>query len=230
MKPTALLALALVLAAGCDLPRDPEGTLDRLRGGTLRVGVAHNPPWAALPAPGEALGVEPRLVRALAAELDARVEWVPGSETALLQALEHRRLDLVIGGLSAADPRAGTLGFSRPYYTDTLAVGASPGGTFPRDLEGLRVGVERSRAGAAVLERRGAVPVPVDALEHFDGPVAAPAWRLAGAGRAPGTVLGRERRVFAVPPGENGWLVRVERFLHARRDSVPALLRGEGAP
>jgi polar amino acid transport system substrate-binding protein len=84
MRRSTSIGLLLVLAAACDLPRDPEGTLERVRGGTLRVGVAHNPPWASLPAPGEAQGVEPRLVRALAAELGARVEWVAGGETELL--------------------------------------------------------------------------------------------------------------------------------------------------
>ena len=35
----------LLLAASCSLPRDSDGTLDRIRGGTLRVGLAENPPW-----------------------------------------------------------------------------------------------------------------------------------------------------------------------------------------
>jgi polar amino acid transport system substrate-binding protein len=225
------IGVLLVLAAACGLPRDPEGTLDRVRGGTLRVGVAHNPPWASLRADGEAAGVEPRLVRQLAAELDARVEWVPGGETALLAALEQHRLDLVVGGLSAADPRGVKLGFSRPYYTDTVMLGVAAGTAAPARLDGVRVGVERSRAGAAALAAKGAVPVPVDDLPRFAGPVAAPAWRIARAGRAAAEpVLGEERRVFAAPPGENGWLVRVERFLHAHRDSVPVLLRREEAP
>lgn len=157
---------AVCALAACGIPRDPEGTLERVQGGVVRVGVVHNPPWASLAASGDPAGVEPRLVRALAAELGARVEWVPGGESELLGALEHHGLDLVIGGLSAASPWSPKLGFSRPYYTDTLAV----------------------------------------------------------AGEAPS----QEQRVFAVPPGENGWLTRVERFLHARRDSIPTMLRREG--
>jgi polar amino acid transport system substrate-binding protein len=34
-----------------------------------------------------------------------------------------------------------------------------------------------------------------------------------------------ERHVLAAPPGENAWLVRVERALHAREREVPAMLR-----
>lgn len=32
---------------------------------------------------------------------------------------------------------------------------------------------------------------------------------------------------MAVPPGENGWLVRLERFLRANRDEARGLLREE---
>ena len=37
---------AAVLLTGCgvEIPADPEDTLERVRGGTLRVGVSPNPP------------------------------------------------------------------------------------------------------------------------------------------------------------------------------------------
>ena len=219
-----MFTAAVCVLAACGIPRDPEGTLARVEGGVIRVGVVDNPPWASVPASGEAAGVEPRLVRALAAELGARVEWVPGAESELLAALEHHSVDLVIGGISDASPWKPKLGLSRPYYTDTLAVAGVPA---QRSLQGVRVGVEPSRAGAAELESQGAQPVPVAELAAFAGPVAAPVWRLEQLGRSAGEVLGQEKRVFAAAPGENGWLVRVERFLHARRDSIPALLRRE---
>ena len=224
-----LITAFAVSTAACGIPRDPEGTLARVQGGVVRVGVVHSPPWASLAASGGAQGVEPHLVRALAAELGARVEWVPGGESELLAALEHRKLDLVIGGLSDASPWKPKLGLTRPYYTDTLAVGAAPGSPAPASLDGARVGVEQDRVGAAELEGRGARPVPVADLARFPGPVAAPVWRLEQLGREPSReLLSQEKRVFAAAPGENGWLVRVERFLHARRDSIPALVRREG--
>src|SRR5690606_3054800 len=40
------LCLCLPLVPGCDdYPRDPEGTLGRVTGGTLRVGVSEGRPW-----------------------------------------------------------------------------------------------------------------------------------------------------------------------------------------
>lgn len=224
-------ALLLALLAACGIPRDPDGTLERVRGGTVRVGVVHDPPWASLPADGEAYGIEPHLVRTLAAGLDAEIEWVAGGESALLRALEEGQLDLVVGGLTAANPHGATLALTRPYYTDSIVLAAGPDGRMPADLEGVRVGVEASRAGAAELVSRGAVPVPAEEVTRFPGPVAAPVWQLARAGRTPSEmVLVREERVFAAPPGENAWLSHVERFLHARRDSIPALLRRSGVP
>lgn len=101
-------------AGGCGLPRDPEGTLERVRGGTLRVGIARAEPWtngsAAAPA-----GVEIELVRAVAAGLTARVEWVAGGESELIERLEHHELDLVAAGLEETSPWGKRVGLTRPY-------------------------------------------------------------------------------------------------------------------
>jgi ABC-type amino acid transport substrate-binding protein len=109
-----LAALAFIGLAGCDLPRDPNGTAHRVEGGVLRVGVSENRPWVRFDGP-EPQGVEPALVRELAAEQHARVVWVRNGETPLLKALGDRELDLVIGGLLADSPWAGQLGVTRPY-------------------------------------------------------------------------------------------------------------------
>ncbi|CAL9492198.1 hypothetical protein SUDANB95_03241 [Actinosynnema sp. ALI-1.44] len=71
----------VVLVAGCGIPRDTDGTLDRVRGGVLRVGVAENPPWTVVGGPGEVSGAEAELAQRLVDELDAHVEWHPGTES-----------------------------------------------------------------------------------------------------------------------------------------------------
>jgi polar amino acid transport system substrate-binding protein len=113
----ALIPVALLLLlSSCDLPRDPEETLERVRGATMRVGVTSNPPWTTYDGdqPG---GIEVSLVRQFAATLEANVEWVNGSEAKLMERLHEGQLDLVIGGLDDATPWTTHGGLTQPYIT-----------------------------------------------------------------------------------------------------------------
>jgi polar amino acid transport system substrate-binding protein len=116
-----LVALLLALAGACGLPRDPEGTLDRVRGGTLRVGFVVDTPWVTAVGEG-AGGVEGAIVAELAHQLSARVAWTHGAETPLLTALHDGDLDLVVAGLTKDSPWAQKASFTRPYYVDTTVV------------------------------------------------------------------------------------------------------------
>jgi ABC-type amino acid transport substrate-binding protein len=152
---------ALVFLVGCGMPYDPGGTLDRVRGGTLRAGVSVNEPWTRLEG-GQPAGVEVTLLREFADGLGARVEWVVKSESELMQALERRELDVVVGGLTYDTPWKERVGLTGSYLT-------------------------------------------------ADGP----------RGR-------RVEHVMAVPPGENGWLLSLEKFLFAREERARELLAAEG--
>jgi polar amino acid transport system substrate-binding protein len=231
-RPLATLAIlagfAIALGvAGCDLPRDSSGTLDRVRHGTMRVGVVTNPPWASdsgAPAPG----VEQQLVQELAARVNARVAWVRRPEAELLLALHRRELDLVIGGLTSSVPWQKEVAFTKPYYADTIVVGA-PVGTPPiTDLKGMTVAVQSGSAIAAELRGKGATPQPMDDVTRSAGLVAAPVWRLASMGRSnTGIELQQEQHVLAAPQGENAWLVQIERLLHDRKSDIPKRLRSQ---
>jgi polar amino acid transport system substrate-binding protein len=223
------LVLALLIVAACSGPRDPEGTLERVRGGVLRVGVIEDPPFATFVG-NEVAGVEPILVSELAKELNAQAAWVPGSASDLLESLERRELDLVVGGLTAATPYHSKVALTLPFYSDSLVVGVPPGGAPVTRLENREVSVEVGDAAAAYVRSRKAVPTYVRRLEEGKGLVAAPAWRLAWLGRLNSRiVLHQDRRVWALPRGENGWLVRVERFLRSRKARIPQMLREETA-
>ena len=114
----ALFAAVAVLAVltGCSsFPADPDGTLDRVRGGVLRVGVSHNEPWVQVVQETEPSGIEPELVQRFATTLQATIEWQPGGEEALMTDLEHGRLDLVIGGLTAESPWTDKAAITKPY-------------------------------------------------------------------------------------------------------------------
>lgn len=120
----AALLAALLLLTGCagTFPADPQGTLEKAQGGTLRVGASTNGDWVRISADtsgqvrnSEVQGTEADLVRAFAAQLGADIEWVAGSEQVLAGELKHGGLDLVIGGLDDKTPWVSHAGLTRPY-------------------------------------------------------------------------------------------------------------------
>jgi polar amino acid transport system substrate-binding protein len=228
MRRILVSALLLVLAcAACGLPRDAKGTLDRVRGGRMRVGVVVDTPWVTDSA-GAVGGVEAALVGEVARGLHATPQWVPGTESKLMESLKSGQLDLVIGGLDAKTPWSKEVGLTKPFYTDSIVVGASPGTAQPATLKHARVYVASGDPAGGYVEKKGAVPVYVGDLERAGpGLVAAPSWRLGQIHRAPtGIQLHTQPHVMAAAPGENAWLLHVDTVLQARMDRVPGLLRG----
>lgn len=114
------LALFLSLTScGITIPQDPEGTLEKVTGGILRVGVSENAEWVQLPPGGDPEGIEPGLVEEFADTLDATIEWVPGAEHELADDLFNGELDMAIGGLGADTPWIKEAGITRPYTETT---------------------------------------------------------------------------------------------------------------
>jgi polar amino acid transport system substrate-binding protein len=212
------------MVAGCGLPRDPEGTLDRIQGGVLRAGLLEHPPWATGEG-GDPTGVEVTLLEGFARDHDARVQWFPGPEEELLRALEHRELDVVVGGLTADNPWSRRFQFARPYFEDRVVVGVRAGSSLPEDLDGMRIGVLDGSDVAALVEERGAVPVRLMDLGEADGPVAGEVWRVRAVGLEPtDVVLATRSHTIAVVPGENALRVALERYLVSLSPEVPAML------
>src|ERR671918_450841 len=111
----SLVALTVLLAS-CGIPRDPEGTLDRVEGGVMRVGITENEPWTVLE-DSEPQGVEVDLIEAFARQLGAEIDWTVGAAEEVLAATEEGDLDLAIGGFLADDPWATRVSFIQPYAT-----------------------------------------------------------------------------------------------------------------
>jgi polar amino acid transport system substrate-binding protein len=222
-------ALVAVLAAGCGVPRDPESTLDTVRGGTLRAGITASDPWTTLEG-GRPGGVEVELVERFAGEMGARVEWVDGSEADLIGALEVRELDLVVGGLTADTPWQAKAAITRSYATTRVVVAVPASQPPPDDIAGVRVAVEAGTDAAGILEEKtDAIPVRVPDVTQVKGSaVAVDEWLLADLDlRDTGVHLSKTKHVMATPLGENAFLVRLERFLIANQADVPALLDAE---
>jgi polar amino acid transport system substrate-binding protein len=226
-RSAAVVLVLSVVTAACGLPRDPEGTLERVRGGTMRVGVFERRPWTTLPANGGAGGLEGALVAELARELGARIEWVRATESQLLEALKMRELDIVIGGLTNDSPWAQHVAFTKPFYTDTIVVGAPPGTRRLEKLDGQTVFFHaREPAIGAYVRKKGGVPRPVPELGGAPGLVAAPTWQLSSLALGPaGVTLHEARHVIAATPGENAWLMRIEQSIAARKSVVGMILR-----
>jgi polar amino acid transport system substrate-binding protein len=230
-----LVALVIGLAAGCQYPRDPEGTLDRVRGGVLRAGVTPAEPFVDLAGGGPPGGVEPALIERFAASLDARVEWVEGSETDLMEALAGRQVDVVLAGLTRRSEWQRKAALTRPYLTTQVVIGAPDARTAARlseDLEGARIAVEANSPEAAKLEEdTDAIVRPVDDLAGVSGPAAVPDYLLDDLGLVrTDAELDEHEHALAVSMGENAFLVALERFLLDRGAEAAALLAEEGRP
>ena len=122
-----LLVASAVTAAACGGPRDPEGTLESVRGGVLQVGWSSAPGHCtAGPVRAEPRGPDADLVRRLAAALDAQVVWIHGPQDELFQALKRFDLDLVVCGVRKAGPWKKHLAFTKPYDGEHV-LAAPPG-------------------------------------------------------------------------------------------------------
>jgi polar amino acid transport system substrate-binding protein len=236
---TVRRALLLVLVAtwvgGCDFPADPEGTLDRVRGGVMRVGVTPAEPWVKLPAGGPPAGVEVELVEAFAEDLGATVEWVEGSESDLMEALHGRQLDVVIAGLTRQSEWSRSAALTRPYLTSQVVIAApdaQAAAELSDDLGGKRIAVEANSPEATKLAQdTDAVVVPVDDLTTVDGPMAVPDYLLDDLGLVrTDAELDEHEHAMAVSMGENAFLVALERFLLDREAEAGEILEREGRP
>jgi polar amino acid transport system substrate-binding protein len=219
-----LLLAAVLLGTGCGIPKDSDSTLERVRGGTLRVGVVEREPFTWVEN-GTPAGPEVELVQELAQTLGATVEWTVGAESRLMEAVSHRELDLVIGGIDAKTPYGKHAALSQPYLRGRLTVGVPPGQVAPSELKGQRVAVAQGHAVSALLEKKGAVPEPAKSLDTAPGLRAGPDWQLEAWGYTPTELTLKKEEVLVVgPPGENGWLRHVDLFLHEREAQARARL------
>ena len=220
------LLCALFLSA-CDMPRDPENTLNDVTGGKMRVGVTHHEPWVVL-GEGEPAGVEVELVKLFAEELDAEIEWVEGSESEIAGAMEVRALDLAIGGFTATNPASAEMSLSHPYLTTQTVVGVPASSDVEEDITGVPVSVERGSQAAGLLEKTDADVVLVEDITEAEGARALDNFLIDDLElEDTGVRLEESDHVMAVPHGENAWLVRLERFLLTRVDEINEILERE---
>jgi polar amino acid transport system substrate-binding protein len=220
----AVAAVAVAMAAvlsGCQFPRDPDGTLDRASGGTIRVGVGQRMPWAGWQG-DRPVGVEVDLVTELANRLHARVEWCRGSDEELLEALQKRALDIVAAGLDDRSAWKTKVSFTRFFFRTRTVLAVAPGVPAPHRLHDTAVAAEPDGAEAALLREHGAHVVPED---RRDVARLVEDWQLGPDLRSTGLKLEDAKHVLALPLGENAWLLRINRMLVGSSPRTRSLLR-----
>jgi polar amino acid transport system substrate-binding protein len=234
VRTLAVLALiAVTAAAGCQYPRDPDGTLNRVEGGVMRVGVAEADPWVVIDGDEPSGGAEVELALRFARDLGARIEWVQGSEEELVNATKEGQVDLILAGLTNESRWKRDVAITRPYVETRTVVGAPAGRSYPDDFEGVPVAVELGSEEEGLLEQRtdAQVVAVADLGSRGGDPAAVHDYLLDDLELTDsGTELDSSKHVMAVKLGENAFLVRLERFLLNREDEIRRLLVEEGRP
>jgi polar amino acid transport system substrate-binding protein len=223
------LALFALVAAGCELPRDAGGTTERVRSEkVLRAGFSERPPWVKSEQ-DRPEGIEPRLVEAFAAQFGAKVDWVAGSESSLVEALRTRRIHVLVCGLDRDSPWVDHAAATEPYLKTAVIV-ATPNGSLPSSgIQGQTVAHANLRPDlAALIAAKNATPEPAADLGRRLAAVYD--FQARSLGLEPTTiVLRRTQRVLLVAPGESRLLYELDRFLaHAGPRAVTAGDKPEG--
>ena len=217
-----IAGLCLGLQSACVMvPRDPEATLNRVhRTHIVRIGAVNDPPWV-VRTMGEPAGIEVGIARDFARSMSANPQWFWGSEGELMNALKTFELDMVIANLDAKTPWSKDVGLTQPYFEERFVIGVPSGQKPPAKLKGVTVSYVSDDLAAAYLTKTGAIAQAVNNVANSSGPLAAPSWRLQQLGYTmTPSVLFQEQHVIAVPPGENGFLNRLDEFVAQHKSEI----------
>lgn len=139
----AVLMTGIVLV-GCSvrIPSDPDGTLDRVTGGTLRAGAS--PDGTLVVVAGDTVsGPLADLVEGFAQTRDAEIVWTVASEESLVADLEAGDLDLAIGGVTDASPWSDRVSLTRGYSGIDGAGDRAISVLLPQGENGLQTALEQ---------------------------------------------------------------------------------------
>jgi polar amino acid transport system substrate-binding protein len=209
-----------------------EGTLDRVEGGTMRVGVSDNEPWVNLDGqePG---GVEPEIVRRFAETIHAEIHWVQGDSEELVEALANGQLDVVVAGITRTSVYKKKVALTRPYVDTELLLAHPEGESMPEEDHDTRIAVEADSQAAGLLDHKTDYGLlELDSLEGIDRPALVWDYWLDDLPdmESTGEDLIDEEHAIAVRMGENAFMTELERFLLDREGEWRGLVNREGRP
>lgn len=103
---------------------------------------------------GEVTGFDIELVNELGKIMDADVKVLDMSFDGLLPALQMKKVDLVIAGMTATEERKKTVSFTQPYYTASQVIIVKEGNNSIKsfdDLKGKKVAVMLGFTGDTIV-------------------------------------------------------------------------------
>lgn len=89
--------MVFLVMGACNLPNDSHDSWENAKKGGLKVGVVENPPFC-YTGRGGLTGTEVKLLREFARKEHLQLGFVTGSESNLVERLEHYELHVLIGG------------------------------------------------------------------------------------------------------------------------------------
>ncbi len=135
-------AMAVALAGcGIQIPVDPDGSLERITGGDLRVGASPSGDLVTIDG-GRVEGALAELIVDFASERGADVVWTVDSEEDLVDDLVAGRIDLAIGGMTAATPWSAQVSVTRGYPGVPQSDGAEVAVMLPLGENALQAALE----------------------------------------------------------------------------------------
>jgi len=168
------LIFVILIAIGARyviLHRQGQSGLSEIKSrGVLRVGMdASFPPFEAVTADGDIIGVDADIARAIAADLGVRVEFANIGFDGLYDALTVGRVDVVISGLPVDPFRTRDVAYSKNYFNaGQMLVTTREDVQSVADISGKSVAVEwGSMADLAARKLRDTIPdVTINAKDN----------------------------------------------------------------
>lgn len=216
MRILKIFFLATLIISSCDhYPKDPENSLEKALNGTLKVGIADSPDRC-MYNDGNPQGIEVDLIKGFAQSINAKVEWVPGSQEDISNLLKEYELDLGIGGFSKKTPLKRHVGLTRPYDVEKIKVAAPSVMQLPDKVKDKEVVVKKGSAALVAVKKKGGIPVPVDSIIEIDFLMAASEDKITeSTTNISAYDLDKIKHVIAVPRGENALLKKLEDYIYS---------------
>lgn len=212
---SAFFLAAILLICSCDrYPQDQRGTIEQVQGDILKVGVVENPPYIIF-SNGALTGIEVELIRQFAGSLNARIDWVKGTEGNTMLLLENGQINLAAGGFPRLSPWKKHVYFANPHDTLIFKWGVPPGTSLPGDLKDKEVFVRKGSVAGAYVHQAKGKPIYRDSLTGKEPLAAAPVRDLQRLGFTLSKKdLNQEKISLAIQRGENAFLEKLDAFIY----------------